>query len=67
MKPALVICIACTVAIPVFIIGMVVSSLGRLQTHEVYNWCDFILPSAISYPHAVVFIDLISAVITHTN
>lgn len=35
MKPALVICIACTVAIPVFIIGMVVSSLGRLQTHEV--------------------------------
>jgi len=35
MKPAIIACILCTVAVPVMIIALVASSLGRLQTHEV--------------------------------
>ena len=35
MKPAVVACIACVIGVPALIIGLVASSLGRLQTHEV--------------------------------
>jgi len=42
MKPGVIACIACTVAVPVIIIALVASSLGRLQTHEVGIFYDTI-------------------------
>jgi len=35
MKPEIIACVTCTIAVPVIIIALIVSSLGRLQTHEV--------------------------------
>ena len=37
MRPEIIACLACTIAVPVIIISLIVSSLGRLQTHEVGN------------------------------